>query len=302
MKIVIGSRGSALALWQADWTRHHLAADGNEVEIRVIRTSGDRMIHAPLQASGVKGLFVKEIEEALLDGSIDVAVHSLKDLPAEQPAGLTIAAVPAREDARDALVSRGGIAFDSLPAGARLGTSSVRRQSQLCNLRPELEVVPMRGNVDTRLRKLDEGQCDALVLAAAGLIRLGFEHKIVELFSADRLCPAVGQGALAIETRATDEPIRQAVARLDDRVTHRAVRAERSLLLGLGGGCSVPIAAHATASGEDLSMMGVVASPDGKRLIRASTSGSLSDPEGLGSVLARQLLSLGAREILEASS
>lgn len=302
MKIVIGSRGSALALWQADWARHHLAAGGHEVEIRVIRTSGDRMIHAPLQASGVKGLFVKEIEEALLDGSIGVAVHSLKDLPAGQPAGLTIAAVPAREDARDALVSRGGVAFDNLPAGARLGTSSVRRQSQLCNLRPGLEVVPMRGNVDTRLRKLDEGQCDALVLAAAGLIRLGFEHKIVELFSIDRLCPAVGQGALAIETRATDEPIRQAVAPLDDAVTHRAVRAERSLLLRLGGGCSVPIAAHATASGEDLSMIGVVASPDGKRLIRASTSGSLSDPEGLGSLLAGQLLSLGAREILEASS
>ena len=301
MKIVIGSRGSALALWQANWVHDRLAAGGHEVEIRVIRTSGDRMVQAPLQASGVKGLFVKEIEEALLDRSIDVAVHSLKDLPAGQPPGLTIAAVPAREDARDAFISRSGTGFGDLPPGARLGTSSVRRQSQLRHLRPELEAVPMRGNVDTRLRKLDEGQCDALVLAAAGLIRLGFDGRIVQRFSAEELCPAVGQGALAIETREADAPVIEAVASLDHSATHSAVRAERALLQRLGGGCSVPIAAHATANGESLSMAGVVASPDGTRLIRASASGSFSDPEELGSVLAGELLTLGAREILEVS-
>lgn len=301
MRIVIGSRGSALALWQANWVRERLAADGHEVEIRVIRTSGDRMVQPPLQSSGVKGLFTKEIEEALAEGSIDVAVHSLKDLPAEQPCGLAIAAVPAREDARDVLISRSGVSFDELPAGARLGTSSVRRQSQLGNLRPDLEFVPMRGNVDTRLRKLDEGQCDALVLAAAGLIRLGFEHRIDERFSADRLCPAVGQGALAIETRETEDPIQQAVTKLNHPESHQAVRAERSLLRCLGGGCSVPIAAHAVRSGQSLSILGVVAAPNGKRLIRASHSGSASDPEASGSALAEQLLSLGARQILEAS-
>jgi hydroxymethylbilane synthase len=302
MKIVIGSRGSALALWQANWVRDCLAGDGHDPEIRVIRTSGDRMVQAPLQSSGVKGLFVKEIEEALLDGSVDVAVHSLKDLPADQPAGLAISAVPAREDARDALVTRNGEGFGDLPSGARLGTSSVRRQSQLSHLRPELAIVPMRGNVDTRLRKLEEGQCDALVLAAAGLIRLGLQHRIVEHFSADRLCPAVGQGALAIETRAGESPMLQAVAKLDDPATHQAVRAERTLLRRLGGGCSVPIAAHAIPEGDALAMAAVVASPDGKRLIRASNSGRIADPETLGAALAEQLLGLGARDILEAGS
>ena len=302
MRIAIGSRGSALALWQANWVRDHLLADGHDVEIRVIRTSGDRMAQAPLQQSGVKGLFVKEIEEALLDESIDVAVHSLKDLPADQPTGLIIAAVPKREDARDAFISKTGAGFSDLPAGARLGTSSVRRQSQLRYLRPELEIVPIRGNVDTRLRKLDEGQCDALVLAAAGLIRLGFEHKIHDRFSADQICPAVGQGALAIETRASDKTIREVMASLDDPKSHQAVRAERELLRRLGGGCSVPIAAHATTNGESLSIDAVVASPDGIRLVRASASGSIADPEEAGRAVAEKLLSLGASDILEAFS
>lgn len=302
MNIVIGSRGSALALWQANCVRDRLLAGGHDVEIRVIRTSGDRMVQAPLQDSGVKGLFVKEIEEALLDESIDVAVHSLKDLPADQPLGLIIAAVPKREDASDAFISKNGAGFTDSPAGSRLGTSSVRRQSQLRHLRPDIEIVPMRGNVDTRLRKLEEGQCDALVLAAAGLIRLGFEQKIQQRFSADQLCPAVGQGALAIETRAADKAIREAIAGLDDQESHQAVKAERELLRRLGGGCSVPIAAHATANGDLLSMAGIVASPDGRRLVRASTSGRLANPEGAGHELAEKLLSLGAQEILEAFS
>ncbi|HEY6293059.1 MAG TPA: hydroxymethylbilane synthase [Terriglobia bacterium] len=300
MKIVIGSRGSALALWQANWVRDRLAAAGHEVEIRVIRTSGDRMPQVPLEDSGVKGLFIKEIEEALAEGAIDLAVHSLKDMPGAQPPGLTLAAVPAREDARDALVSREGATFAELPPGARLGTSSIRRQSQLRHLRPDVAMVPMRGNVGTRLRKLEEGQCDALVLAAAGLIRLGFESKIRQYFSADQLCPAVGQGALAIETRQGDEPVLCAVEPLDDPVAHRAVRAERALLRHLGGGCAVPIAAYAEPIGDGLSLMGVVASPDGSRVVRAETTGSASDPESLGLSVAEELLRLGTRAILEA--
>jgi len=301
MKLVIGSRGSALALWQANWVRDRLVAGGREIEIRVIRTSGDIMTQVPLESSGVKGLFIKEIEQALLDGSIHLAVHSLKDLPAEQTPGLTLAAIPPREDARDALVSRDGATFADLPGGARVGTSSVRRQSQLRHLRPDLEMVPMRGNVDTRLRKLGQGRCDALVLAAAGLIRLGFETRIRECFPTDQLCPAVGQGALAIEARQGDEPVLAAVRPLDDPAAHRAVRAERALLKRLGGGCAVPIAGHATSSGEVLSLAGVVASPDGSCLVRSQLSGPASDPEALGAALAEDLLRRGARQILEAA-
>ena len=301
MKLIIGSRGSALALWQANWVRDRLVAAGHEIEVRVIRTSGDRLHQAPLESSGVKGLFIKEIEEALLEGRVDLAVHSLKDLPAGQTPGLALGAVPAREDARDALVSRDGASFAGLPEGARLGTSSVRRQSQLRHLRPGLEMVPMRGNVDTRLRKLAEGRCDALVLAAAGLIRLGFAAKVREYFAVEQLCPAPGQGALAIETRADDQAVCSAVAAFDDAATHRSVRAERALLLRLGGGCAVPIAAYATIAADSLSMVGVVSSPDGRRLVRAGKSASASDPEGLGLSLAEDLMRQGAREILEAT-
>ena len=301
MRLVIGSRGSSLALWQANWVQDRLRSAGHEIEIRVIRTSGDLMPQVALESSGVKGLFIKEIEQALIEGSIDLAVHSLKDMPADQPAGLTLAAVPPREDARDALVSRDGASFAGLTSGARLGTSSVRRRSQLCRLRPDLEMVRMRGNVDTRLRKLGEGQCDALVLAAAGLIRLGFQPRICEYFPTDQLCPAVGQGALAIETRQGDGPVLAALGPLDDPAAHRAVRAERALLRRLGGGCAVPIAAHATPSGNTLSLVGVVACPDGSRWVRDQVSGPASDPEALGVTLAEVLLRLGARQILEAA-
>ena len=300
MRIVIGSRGSTLALWQANWVQERLAAAGHDVQVRVIRTSGDRLARVSLESSGVKGLFVKEIEEALAARTIDVAVHSFKDLPTEQPPGLVVAAVPAREDPHDAYVSRDGASFSALPPGGRLSTSSPRRQSQLRYLREDIEIVPIRGNVDTRLRKLECGECDALVMAAAGLMRLGFLSRITHCFPPGKLCPAVGQGALAIETRENDKLLAEAVRALDDPVAHATVRAERATLRRLGGGCAVPIAAHASAAGGRLEIIGVVARPDGSRLIRAQASGPSSDPDAVGRTLAEDLLRQGAREILGA--
>lgn len=299
MKIIIGSRGSQLALWQSNWVKDRLAHTGLEVEIKVIKTTGDKLEDVPLAQSGTKGLFIKEIEEALADGTVDVAVHSMKDLPTEQPAGLVIVAVPEREDARDVLISNNGQRFVDLPAGARVGTSSVRRQAQLRRLRGELNLVPLRGNLDTRLKKLGRGDCDALVLAAAGVHRLGFQARITEYFSPDAMCPAVGQGALAIETRQGDERTERAVRPLDHVPTHQAVRAERALLRYLGGGCQVPIAAHAVATGGQLNLVGLVASLDGSLVKRAAAAGTIEDPEGLGVRVATHLLQQGARAILE---
>jgi hydroxymethylbilane synthase len=299
MKIIIGSRGSQLALWQSNWVKDRLATTGYEVEIRTIKTTGDKLQDVPLAQSGTKGLFTKEIEEALADGTVDVAVHSMKDLPTDQPAGLVIAAVPEREDARDVLISRDGRNFGHLPAGARVGTSSVRRQAQLRRLRGDLNLVPLRGNLDTRLKKLDRGDCDALVLAAAGVHRLGFRARITEYFSPDAMCPAVGQGALAIEIRQGDERTERAVRPLDHVPTHQAVRAERALLRYLGGGCQVPIAAHAVATGGQLNLVGLVASLDGSLVKRAVAAGTIEDPEGLGVRVATHLLQQGARAILE---
>lgn len=299
MKIVIGSRGSQLALWQANWVRDQLVAAGHLVEIRIIKTTGDKLTKAPLIQSGTKGLFIKEIEEALAIGTVDLAAHSLKDLPTEQPDGLYVAAVPQREDARDVFISRDGQTLRQLPPGSRVGTSSLRRQAQLHCLRPDLEIVPLRGNLDTRLRKLDRSDCDALVLAAAGMHRLGLEERIQEYFAVDQMCPAVGQGALAIEIRKNDAPMERAVQPLDHRATHNAVRAERALLRHLGGGCQVPIAAHAWMGGEQLRLRGVVASPDGTRMLRASAVGLSHDPEGLGATLAQDFLKQGALEILK---
>ena len=299
MKIIIGSRGSQLALWQSNWVKDRLATTGYEVEIKVIKTTGDKLQNVPLAQSGTKGLFIKEIEEALADGTVDVAVHSMKDLPTDQPAGLVIVAVPEREDARDVLISNNGQRFVDLPAGARVGTSSVRRQAQLRRLRGELNLVPLRGNLDTRLKKLDRGDCDALVLAAAGVHRLGFQARITEYFSPDAMCPAVGQGALAIEIRQGDERTERAVRPLDHVPTHQAVRAERALLRYLGGGCQVPIAAHAVATGGQLNLVGLVASLDGSLVKRAAAAGTIEDPEGLGVRVATHLLQQGARAILE---
>ncbi|MBI1939969.1 MAG: hydroxymethylbilane synthase [Acidobacteria bacterium] len=299
MRIIIGSRGSQLALWQANWVKDRLAAAGHDLEIRVIKTTGDKLANIPLTQSGTKGLFIKEIEEALVAQEIDLAVHSLKDLPVEQPEGLSVAAVPEREDARDVLISRDGRAFSELPAGARIGTGSLRRQSQLRRLRADLEIIPLRGNLDTRLKKLDRGDCEAVVLAAAGVRRLGLAGRITEYFSPDQLCSAVGQGALALEIRADDERMRETLAPLDHAPTHRAVLAERAMLRHLGGGCQVPIAAYAAPDGGQMRLVGVVASLDGSEIVRASALGPASEPEALGAAVARDLLEQGARLILE---
>jgi hydroxymethylbilane synthase len=310
MNIVIGSRGSQLALWQANWVKDQLTAVGHEIAIEIIRTTGDKLQSFPpeqpfpasiaqsIAEAGTKGLFIKEIEAALLAGKSDLAVHSLKDLPTVLPDGLSLAAVPPREDARDVFISAGGKPFEQVPAGARVGTSSLRRQTQLRRLRRDLELIPMRGNLDTRLRKLERGDCEALVLAAAGVHRLGLRERITGYFSFDQICPAVGQGALAIEIRRDDAELKRAVTVLDDPTTHFAVRAERAMLLRLGGGCQVPIAAHASFEDGQLRLRGIVASLDGSRLIRAVAAGSEKDPESLGAVVAEDLLEGGAGEIL----
>lgn len=312
MRLIIGSRGSKLALWQAHWVRDQLVATGHEIEVRIIKTAGDRLQSVapgePLTGSmaqavaeaGSKGLFIKEIEEALLAREIDVAVHSLKDLPTEQPAGLALGAVPPREDARDVLVSRGNQSLENLPPGARVATSSLRRQTQLRGLRSDLVYVAMRGNLDTRLRKLERGDCEALVLAAAGVHRLGFTGRITSYFPLDQMCPAVGQGALGIEIRTEDGRASQAVAPLDHGATHLAVRAERAVLRQLGGGCQVPIAAHTEVDSSRLQLRGLVANLDGTKIVRAHASGPASDPEALGAAVAEDLLRQGARGILDA--
>ena len=299
MNITIGSRGSQLALWQANWVKDRLVSADTEVEIRIIKTTGDRLQNAPLVQSGMKGLFIKEIEEELAAGTIDLAVHSLKDLPTDQPPGLVLGAVPEREDVRDILISKDGKRFAELPPGARVGTSSLRRQSQLRKLRADLEFLPLRGNLDTRLKKLDRGDCDAIVLAAAGVHRLGFRNRITQYFAADQVCPAVGQGALGLEIREGDRKILPAIEPLDHAATHLAVRAERAMLRHLGGGCQVPIAAHAVVENGKLRLMGVVADLQGKNVIRAQASESIEDPEALGGRVAEDLLRQGARAILE---
>jgi hydroxymethylbilane synthase len=297
--MVIGSRGSPLALWQTEWVRRRVEAAGNEVHTRIIKTTGDRLADAPLTQSGSKGLFIKEIEEALLDRKIDLAVHSLKDLPIELPEGLSIAAIPQREDARDAFVARDGMPWESLPAGIRVGTSSLRRQAQLLAIRPDLEVVALRGNIDTRIRKLDRGDCEGLVLALAGLRRLGFESRVMKIFSPEEICPAVGQGALAIEIRAADAKTLEAVASLDHPPTQDATRAERAMLRELGGGCQLPVAAHAWREAESLHIIAVVASPDGSRVFRAAATGAKEQSETLGKHIAEDLLKQGAGSVLQ---
>jgi hydroxymethylbilane synthase len=291
--IVIGSRGSALALWQA----HHIAAKlaelGEQTRLEIIKTTGDRIQDVPLAKVGGKGLFTKEIEEALLEKKIDLAVHSMKDMPTGVPAGLVIAAIPEREDPRDAMV---GASLKDLTRGARIGTSSLRRASQLLALGRGFVIENLRGNVDTRLRKLDEGQYDAIVLAAAGLRRLGWQDRIRELIPADVMCPAVGQGALAIETRESGEA-REIARQLDHAETRAAVEAERAMLAVLGGGCQVPIGAHAHLEGGEIILHAIVSSPDGQRVIRGNLRGS--NPEQVGAELGQRLLDEGAREILK---
>lgn len=292
--IVIGSRGSALALWQARHVAARLQALGESSRIEIIKTSGDRIQDVALAQVGGKGLFTKEIEEALLAGAIDLAVHSLKDVPAALPEGLALAAIPEREEPRDALVGR---RLAELCAGMRVGTSSLRRSAQLRAWLPGLETVLLRGNVDTRLRKLDEGHYDALVLAAAGLRRLGWQDRIADLIPVEIMCPAVGQGALGIETR-RHGAAHDLAARLDHPPSRAAVTAERALLGVLGGGCQVPVGAFARILNGEVHITAVVARPDGSHLVRGERRGR--DPAATGEALGRDLLERGAREILEA--
>jgi hydroxymethylbilane synthase len=295
----IGTRGSALAVAQSEQVAERLRRldPSLTVELHRIRTSGDRVNDRPLAEIGGKGLFVKEIEEALLAGVVDVGVHSMKDLPGSLPDGLAIVAVPAREDPRDVLVWRGKGGVDALPRGARVGTGSLRRVALLRARRPDLDVRPMRGNVDTRLGKWRAGEVDAIVLAAAGLARLGIEVTEAEPLDIERFLPAIGQGALALEAR-PDGPTAALVARLDDPVTASATVAERAVLAALGGDCKTPIAAHATIAGDELRLRALVARPDGTRVVEGETSGRVADAAALGRALAGDLLARGAGEIL----
>lgn len=292
----IGSRGSKLALWQASWVKERLEERGCVCEIEIIKTKGDQILDVSLARIGGKGLFTKEIEEALLDGRIDLAVHSLKDLPTELPAGLTIASIPQREDARDVMV---GAKLTDLPEHAKVGTSSLRRSAQLRALRPGLQILDIRGNVDTRLRKQRKGQYDALVMASAGLTRLGLAAHIAEYLDPAVFLPAVAQGALAIETRDDGGTAWEASRALADPGATREAEAERALLRGLGGGCQMPLGAKATVENGGLILRAVIVSPDGMRTFREEIAGAAEDAVRLGETLAKQFLATEARGILD---
>jgi hydroxymethylbilane synthase len=297
--IRIGTRGSTLAFAQTAWVKEKLKEKYPDalIETILIKTSGDRFFEANVQAIGGKGIFTKEIEDALLRHEIDIAVHSMKDLPTELPAGLIVAAIPQREDPRDVLVSAESKRFSELHAGTRIGTGSLRRKAQLLYLRQDLRIMPIRGNVDTRLRKLDQGEYDALVIAAAGLKRIDREERITEYIANEVCLSAPGQGALGLESRENDS-IREEISFLHDPATFAEVTAERSFLNRLGGGCHVPVAARGQVEGEQLKLLGVVANPDGSSLSRGEAAGCVAHAEELGCELAERLLSQGAQHIL----
>jgi hydroxymethylbilane synthase len=293
----IGSRGSQLALWQANHISALLRERGHQVEIEIIKTTGDKITDVALAKVGTKGMFTKEIEEALAAGRVDLAVHSLKDLPTEIPPDFEIAAITQRENPRDVLVSKKHASIKELPQRARVGTSSLRRQAQLKALRPDLEIYPLRGNVDTRLRKLEAGDYEAIILAAAGVNRLGLTALVKQVIPAEIMCPAAGQGALGIEIRKGDEAIRQHLSFLDDSAARQTTTAERALLNKLGGGCQVPIGAFAELRAKEIHLEGVVAHPDGSLVLRESRDGN--DPELLGNEVGESLLSRGGDAILQ---
>jgi hydroxymethylbilane synthase len=299
--VVIGTRGSKLALWQANWVKTSILQRHPEttVDLAIIQTKGDKILDVPLAKVGGKGLFVKEIEEALLDGRIDLAVHSMKDMPAEIPAGLTIGAIPLREEPRDVLIAREGKLLEALPQGARIGTSSLRRSAQLLNVRPDLVIVPLRGNLDTRLRKLESEPFDAIVLAAAGVRRMGLNDRVTEVLDESVMLPAVGQGALCIEIRKDDPLISPVMAGMDDAHTRKVVMGERAFLNRLEGGCQVPIAGHGHLENNTYTLTGLVCEVDGTQRIKASLSGPAEQSEQIGVKLAETLLAKGAGEILE---
>jgi len=299
--VKIGTRGSKLALWQANWVQSELHKKNPDLsfEIEIIKTKGDKILDVPLAKVGGKGLFVKEIEQALLDESIDLAVHSMKDMPAEIPDGLCIGAIPLREKVNDVLISKNGLCFSDLPEKAAVGTSSLRRSSQLLNARPDIIIVPLRGNLNTRLKKLESGDMDAIVVAAAGVKRLGFENKITEYFDDNIMLPAVGQGALCIEIREQDTRITSLVDCLDHYHTRRIILGERAFLHRLEGGCQVPIAAYGQIEKNVFTLTGLVASVDGKTIIKNEMSGTEENSENTGIKLAENLLAAGAKELLE---
>lgn len=303
MKLKVGTRGSPLARVQTEMVIEALQQYAPDVqgEVVVVKTEGDRNRQDSLTMLGGRGVFVRDIEEQLFAGAIDCAVHSLKDLPSAQPEGLCLAAILQREDARDVMASRKQLRLNALPEGARIGSSSQRRAAQLLALRPDLNIVDIRGNVDTRLRKLDEGQYDAIVLAAAGLIRLGLAERITQTFSVDEMVPAVAQGALVVECRADDARSRALLAPLDHAPTRAAVSAERTFLRGLGGGCQLPIAAYAEVEQKQLHMRALVIRPDGQRAVRDVMVGEVAQAGALGTQLAQRMLDNGARALMESA-
>ncbi len=300
-ELKIGTRGSALALSQANWVRGKLrqAHADLTVTLVIIKTIGDKIQDAPLAKIGGKGLFVKEIEEALIQKRIDLAVHSVKDVPTELPAELQLFAITEREDPRDVFIAREAKRLSDLPSGAKLGTSSLRRQAQLLHFRKDLELVPIRGNLDTRLKKLERMKLDGVIVALAGVKRLGFESRVTEVIPPEICLPAIGQGALGIETRKGDENVEERIHFLNDPPSAIAISAERAFLKKLEGGCQVPIAAFAQVVDSTLRIEGLVGTVDGRRLIRHHLQGSIDQAESLGRALAEILLEKGAREILE---
>jgi hydroxymethylbilane synthase len=298
-KLRIGSRGSKLALWQANHVADLLRARGHEVQIEIIKTTGDKITDVALSKVGTKGMFTKEIEEALAEGRVDLAVHSSKDVPTELQSGFVLAAIMKREDPRDAFISIQYSRLEELPPGARVGTSSLRRQCQLKAMRNDLEIVSLRGNVDTRLKKLDAGEYAAIILASAGVRRLGLEDNVRYQIPPELMCPAVGQGALAIEARSGDSDVLHALEFLDHLATRQAIECERALLGALGGGCQVPIGAYAQNVGSELRLRAMVGRPDGSRILREVQTGPSSDSARLGARVAEKLLQRGAGKILQ---
>ena len=297
----IGTRGSQLALWQANWIKEILVRKNPDLDIEIvkIKTTGDKILDVPLAKVGGKGLFVKEIETALLDNSVDLAVHSMKDVPTLLPDGLKIVAISEREDPRDVIISKEGRTLAQLQEGARIGTSSLRRQAQLAGYRPDLVMEPLRGNINTRLKKLRDGQYDAIVLAYAGVKRLGWEGEVTQVLDTDIMLPAIGQGALGIEARGDDPGTLERILFLNHSETSLCVRAERAFLHRLEGGCQVPIAAYATTDNGTVTLTGLVAGVDGEKLIRMEVRSDEASAEEAGLSLAEQILDSGGREILE---
>jgi hydroxymethylbilane synthase len=301
MVLRIGTRGSKLALAQSEWVKKKIEGKHPHAQVQLarIKTTGDKILDSPLAKIGGKGLFVKEIEEALLNERVDLAVHSMKDVPAALPQGLILAGFPEREDPHDAFVSIDYLNLAQLPQKARVGTGSLRRAAQLLHIRPDLKLLPLRGNVDTRLRKLEAGEFQAIILAAAGMRRLGFEDRISQVLSTEQILPAIGQGALGLEVRRDDEETIGLIDFLNDEETQVTVQAERAFLKELEGGCQVPIAAFSRLSGGGLELEGMVAELDGSKIIQDKIAGARNEAEDMGIRLARRLLASGADEILE---